>query len=312
MSLSEGPTQLILLTSVARSYYLDGRSKIEIGEALGMSRFKVARLLDAARAAGLVRIEVAEPDAIDVELSTRLRLAFGLRHVVVLPDSEDGIPRERIGKAAAGLLMEVLTERDVLGLAWSRSVNELTNALTRLPPVTVVQLTGALVEPGVVDTSVDLVRRVARLGGGAAHYFYAPTIVSEASTATALHRQPEIRRTFGRFASVTTAVVGVGHWTADGSTVCGAVDRKLREQLARHGVVAELAGILIDQAGEPVESSLSERIIGIDYHQLRAVPETIGLAHGADRSVAVRSAILGGLITSLVTDSSLAKALIDN
>ena len=53
-----GPAQLVLTASVARRYYLDGKSKIEIADEFKVSRFKVARLLDDARASGLVRIEI--------------------------------------------------------------------------------------------------------------------------------------------------------------------------------------------------------------------------------------------------------------
>ena len=63
-----GPAQVVLAASIARRYYLDGRSKIEIADEFGLSRFKVARLLDAARESGLVRIEIRHPGQIDVDL----------------------------------------------------------------------------------------------------------------------------------------------------------------------------------------------------------------------------------------------------
>ena len=44
-----GPAQLVLTASVARRYYLDGKSKIEIADEFKLSRFKVARLLEDAR-----------------------------------------------------------------------------------------------------------------------------------------------------------------------------------------------------------------------------------------------------------------------
>jgi transposase len=49
-----GPASLVLSASVARRYYLDGRSKTEIADEFGLSRFKVARLIETARATGLV------------------------------------------------------------------------------------------------------------------------------------------------------------------------------------------------------------------------------------------------------------------
>jgi transposase len=38
-----------LTVAIARRFYLEGKSKVEIAAELGVSRFKVARLLDAAR-----------------------------------------------------------------------------------------------------------------------------------------------------------------------------------------------------------------------------------------------------------------------
>jgi hypothetical protein len=185
MDITGRPAQLILIASVARRCYLEGRSKVEIADELGLSRFKVARLLDAARSSGLVQIEIADPGGIDVELSERLRNALGLRHAVVVhtPDDSPTTLWQRIGNAAAELLAEIVTDEDVLGLAWSRSVSAMTNALTGLPAIPVVQLTGALVQPDAADSSIDLVRHAARLSGGAAHFFYAPTVVADPTTA---------------------------------------------------------------------------------------------------------------------------------
>jgi DNA-binding transcriptional regulator LsrR (DeoR family) len=301
-----------LIASIARRYYLEGRSKIEIAEELGLSRFKVARLLETARASGLVHIEIANPDMIDVDLSTRLRDAYDLQHAVVVdtPDDNPTILRERLGNAAAELLSEIVTADDVLGLAWSRSVSAMTNALNRLPTIPVVQLTGALVQLDVADSSVDLVRQAARISGGAAHFFYAPTVVPDPATARALRKQPEVARTFGRFGSVTKAVVGVGLWAPGESTVYDAANEKVRRELHRRGVCGEIAGVLIDADGRPAESDLTERMIGISAAQLRAIPEVIGLAYSIARSPAVQAAIRGGFINSLVTHPSLARALV--
>ena len=66
---AEGPAALLLTATVARRYYLDGANKSEIAAELGLSRFKVARLLDHARATGLVRIELDDRGEIDLDLS---------------------------------------------------------------------------------------------------------------------------------------------------------------------------------------------------------------------------------------------------
>src|SRR5947199_9769687 len=136
-----GPAHLVLTASIARRYYLDDVSKVEIAKEYGLSRFQVARLLDHARANGLVKIEISAPGAIDVDLSSRLKRAYGLQHAVVVDTPEGGAAplRRDLGGAAADLVTEIVTTHDVLGLAWSRSVSAMTTALTSLNPVEVVQ-----------------------------------------------------------------------------------------------------------------------------------------------------------------------------
>src|SRR4051794_19699574 len=242
-----GPAQLVLTASVARRYYLDGRSKIEIATEFGLSRFKVARLLDDARASGLVRIEIGHPGAIDIELSGRLMDALGLQHCVVTdtPDEHPVAIREHLGAAAAELLTELITPDDVLGLSWARSVSAMATSVRRLATVPVVQLTGALSRPGVDDSSIELVRDVARVSGGPAYYFYAPMAVPDAATARALRRQPEVAQALARISSVTKAVAGVGAWAPEQSTLYDATGEAERAELAGRGVSADVSGVLI-------------------------------------------------------------------
>ncbi len=308
-----GPAHLVLTASVARRYYLDGRSKVEIAEEFALSRFKVARLLEDARSSGIVRIEIGHPGVIDVELSGRLMEALGLRHCVVTdtPDDHPASLREHLGVAAADLLTELVTPDDVLGLSWARSVSAMATKLHRLAAVPVVQLTGALTRPGVDDSSIELVREVARVSGGPAYFFYAPMAVSDAATARALRQQPEVARAFSLIPSVTTAVAGVGAWAAEQSTLYDATGEAERAELGRRGVCADVSGVLVDACGEPVAAGLTERMIGITAEQMRVVPEVIGIVYGMAKVHAVLAAVRGGMVNSLVTHSTLAAALIE-
>ena len=276
------------------------------------SALPVARLLDAARSSGVVKIEIADPGGIDVELSRRLQEAFGLRHAVVVPRADENPTTlwQRLGTAAAELLAEIVTDEDVLGLAWSRSVSAMTNALTELPTIPVVQLTGALVQPDAGD-------RLHRPGSPRR-----PPV---------RRRRPLLLRPYGR--------TGPSNWTRSAkaarsradlwavqfshqgrrrrrplgpgeSTVHDVIEGKVRRELSRQGVCGEIAGVLFDADGHPVESDLTERMISVSAAQLRAIPEVIALAYGTARSPAVQAAIRGGFINSVVTHPSLARALV--
>lgn len=307
-----GPAEIVLMASAARRYYVDNRSKTDIADELGVSRFKVARLLEAARSSGLVRIEIGWTGDIDVDLSASLQEAYGLAHAIVIstPDSDPKQLRSALGTAAAALLEEIVTADDVLGLAWARSISVMTASLRRLAPAPVVQLTGALVGADTDDSSIELVRDVAALSGGTAYLFFAPHVVADASTAAALRRQPDVARAFSKFGEVTKAVAGVGLWSPGHSTVHDALDDRERQRLRKAGVVAEVSGIMLDTDGNLVKASLRERMIGIEAEQLSAIPEVVGIAYNAVKAPAVRAALRGRLVNALVTHDSMATALL--
>jgi len=313
-----GPSRLVLAATVARRFFVDRATKLEIADELKISRFKVARLLDQALESGLVRIEISYPGIIDIELSSRLQAAFGLRHAIVVdtPDDDESSLRDHLGRAGADLLTEIVEPGDVLGLAWARSVRAVSAHLRRLPPIPVVQLTGALFrsagEHGTPDdSSIDVVRQVAGVSGGRAYLFFAPFLVDDATTAQALRRQPDVGRALAAIGTVTKAVVGIGAWAPGQSTLYDASAESERGALAEQGVCADVGGVFLTEGGTLVHTSLNDRMIGIEVEGMRAIPEVIGVPYGLGKTAAVLAAVRGGVVDSLVTHTALANALLD-
>jgi DNA-binding transcriptional regulator LsrR (DeoR family) len=308
---ADRPSEVVLAARVARQYYLEGVSKVDIAGRLGISRFRVARLLEGARDAGMVRIEIGLPGgSLDAGLSAELCSAFGLRHAFVFnfPDDEEQA-RHRLGEAAGQALTDLLTPRDVLGMSWSRTLSGLAASLTQIPPCPIVQLTGAVPPPDGRDL-LDLVRSVARVGGGPAHVFYAPMLLDDAQTAAAIRGQGDIADAFALVPSVTIAVVAVGAWGPGLSTIYDAITPAEREALAALGVRAELAGVFIGEGGRPVATPLDSRMIVTPGPALERIPFVLAVAWGVAKSPAVHAAIRGGLVHGLVTHTSLARALL--
>ena len=308
---ADRPSEVVLAARVARQYYLEGISKVDIADRLGISRFRVARLLDSARESGLVRIEIGLPGgALDAGLSAELCSVFGLRHAFVFNFPEDGSSlRQRLGEAAGQVLMDLIAPGDVLGLTWSRTLSGLTAALTQLPPCPIVQLTGAVPPPDGRDL-LELVRGVARVGGGTAHVFYAPMLVDDAATATAIRRQSDIAEAFALIPSVTIAVVSIGAWEPGLSTIYDAITPGERAGLAAAGVRAELAGVFIGADGRPLATPLDGRMIVAPVPLFTRIPFVLGVAYDAAKCAAVLAAIGGGLVHGLVTHTSLARGLL--
>jgi DNA-binding transcriptional regulator LsrR (DeoR family) len=309
-----GPAELMQAAAMARRFYLEGKSKIQIADEFGVSRFKVARVLETAVERDLVRIEIRVPAELDADRSDALRARFGLRHVVVVESpseaADDGADPENLGEVAAGLLGELVTEGDVLGLAWGRSTTHMAAALRQLPPCTVVQLTGVY-DAGTADRgSVEAVRRAAEIAGGEAHPVYAPMLLPDPATAAALRHQTGIARAFEYFDKVTVAAVSIGSWEPGISTVHDMLSDAEREHYSSLGVAAEMSAHLFDKNGRRIGRDLGERCITVEAERLRRIPEVVAIAGGQRKAEAIGAVLRSGLVTSIVTDTAAADYLL--
>lgn len=309
-----GPAELVQAAAMARRFYLEGKSKIQIAEEFGVSRFKVARVLETALERDLVRIEIRVPAELDAERSDALRARYGLRHAVVVESpadaSDDAPDPENLGDVAADLLGELVVEGDVLGLAWGRSTIHMAAALNRLPPCTVVQLTGVYDAGTAERGSVEAVRRAAQVSGGEAHPIYAPMLLPDPATAAALRGQTGIARAFEYFDKVTVACVSIGSWAPGVSTVYDMLSKEERAHYASLGAAAEMSAHLFDTDGRRIGRDLGERCITVEADRLRRVPEVVAIAGGRRKAAAIGAVLRSGLVTSLVTDTAAADHLL--
>lgn len=308
---SHGPAWLVQAADIARRFYLEGESKVAISDGLGLSRFKVARILDEARELGLVKVQVHLPAFIDADMSAAVAAHTGVPTIALSPDADGNSVRVELGRLGADLLAEKVSDDDVLGLSCSRTVTAACGALTALPTCEVVQLTGTLAGEDRDSGSVECVRAAAALGGGTAHPVYAPMVLPDEATVRGLSQQASIRKVLDRFPRVSIAMVSIGGWSEDTSTVWSSATAEERKDSLEGGTVGEIGGRLFDASGTAVRTSLDQRILGVDLDRLRDIGEVIALVYGAARAPAAHGALLGGLVDTLVCDHELARALLD-
>jgi DNA-binding transcriptional regulator LsrR (DeoR family) len=257
------------LAEVARLYYVRELTQQQIAQRLGVSRFKVLRLLEQARAEGVVRFQIDEPTPVDDRLARGLEERFGLQQAIVVED--------RVALAAAELLPRLLRSRDVLGVAWGETLAELASHLRPAPPrVPVVQICGAIegLEPGTGPT--ELAARYAAWTGGRFHPLEAPAVADEHALRRAVKPTTEI------FDRVTIAIVGIG---------------------ARKGGTGHVLVHVFDGEGHLVSQ---EHAIALSVAQLRRT-RLVAVAGGNAKRRAVLGALKTGLIDVLVTDAACAR-----
>lgn len=301
-------SELQLAAQAARRYYCDDRTKVDIANELGISRFKVARLLELARSEGIVTIKISDPRGVDLELSDELRKTLGIRRALVLDTVHN--PRVRVGALAAEHLRDIVTPGATVGIAWSRSAQALVEHLHDLPECIIVQLCGVIPQATGEEQNVELVRRAAQNVGGTAVTFYAPLVVPDAATATTLRKQPGIADALRCCDNLSVAVIAVGQWDTGDSTVHDALSAQQRTTFAKRGAVAETCGILVAGDGRPLRDGLQKRTIAVTEAQLRRAGDIVALVSEPHRTPAIRALTKRGLVTTLITHRAVAERLI--
>ncbi|MCL6431090.1 MAG: sugar-binding transcriptional regulator [Anaerolineae bacterium] len=307
-----------LLYKVSVAYYVDDLTQKEIAKRLGLSRIKVSRLLKQAREEGIVQITITPPANPHADLERALESRFGLDEaVVVAANGEDRRSLlQALGPAAAACLVRGLQGNEVIGLTWGTSVLSAVDAAPsrNWPELRVVQVIGGLGQPEADVHGAELVHRLAHSLGGRPRVLPAPGIVPSRLVRDALLADPQIADTLRLAARAHAALVGIGVVTAPDSVVRQAgtilTDAEISELEAR-GAVGDIALRFFDAQGRPIEHEINERVVGLDLEQIRRLPRVIGVAGGPQKLEAIRGALRGRLISTLVTDEQTATRLLE-
>jgi DNA-binding transcriptional regulator LsrR (DeoR family) len=304
-----------LLSKVSTLYYDRDQTQQEIAERLRLSRPTVSRLLHEARQLGIVRITIAAPRGLHIELETLLEDRFKLRTVQVVPTEPGRDPerlRREIGAAAAAYLARTLRPNETIGMSWGATLSAMVQAMASLPSsgVRVVQTLGGIGPPDTEAYAAQLVRRLARLLGAAAVILPAPGIVATPAVRDVLRDDPHVRAALRELDSLDTVFVGLGSLATN--PVLNdehSLPRGTRAELLEAGAVGDIALRFFDARGVPVRTSLDERILGITTEQLRKVPRVVAVAGGPEKADAIFAALGAGIVNVLITDQTTAEAL---
>lgn len=308
-------------SEVARLFFDRQLSKVEIGSRLGISRFRVARLIEQAIESELVRIEFRDIPAVDRALARAIEERFGIDMCVVAggEDGEtDGIGR--VARLAGSVIDELITRDDVVGIAWGSTLAAVVRELPSRsdPSLGVVQLAGSSTSLDRRRDPGELARSLADRLGARHHPLHAPAFVDDPAVRRALVAEPDLAATVAAFDRLTLAIVGIGAMPGDGQT--GGESSLLRsgvlaeEQVARLrglGAVGDLIVHTFDPEGSFVAPDLAERAVAISVDQLRNVPRVVAVAAGRAKATAIRGALRTQLVRVLVTDAATAAAVMD-
>ncbi|MCL4416992.1 MAG: sugar-binding transcriptional regulator [Actinobacteria bacterium] len=307
----------LLKVKIAKLYYQNGLSKIEIGEKLRISRLKVAGLLEDTVKEGIVKIFINEPKESFIDLENELEKRFKIYHAIVAETSIDyESTKKNIGKAAASYLVDTIYDNDVIGVAWGSTTYEAVNYLPdkiKRKNITVVQITGGSNQVPININASELTRRVANIFNAKSYFLHAPVVVKSKEARDILYEEAGIKNTLDMFNKINLAIVGIGTTRPELSSTLykdGFIKKEDFNNSISFDCIGDINSYFYNMKGDECHTILRDRVIAMNLEQLKKVRYVMAVAGSENKTDAIIGALKGRIINIIVTDSKTAEAIL--
>lgn len=311
-----------LLVQLAWLYYVGNKNQEEIANQLGLSRFKINRMLARAREKGLVKIAIQHETAQSLDVAGQIQAAFDLRECIVTPaiavhggnaDEDENNARRAVGIAAASFLERRLRvpEPVTIGLAWGRTIAAMVDELPKLSKadLKIVSLMGSL-SRNARTNPFDCVHSLAQLCEGEAYILPAPFIADSEADYQVIMSQKLVQQALKLARSADFYIASFGDCSKQSFIYHHDLlhDDEI-DQVIKAGAVADMLGKFFDKDGALLDNTLNRRTPSVSYEDIRS-RDVVLLAAGLSKAKALVALLRSGTINRLIVDGDLAAGLL--
>lgn len=306
-----------LLYTIARLYYLENLSQVEISERLNLSRAKVSRLLAKAREEQIVSIQINSPASANVnELETRIKDCFNIDNVLVVSStSEDTTTNlQNTIKHAAPYFQSFLRDGDKIGVAWGYTLLKLAENLQNasLENSSILQIAGNLDNADTNTYANEIIRHFSqKLGVKALNTLPCPVIVENSIIVDLLLHDSKISNIVNQINHIDVAFPNISVPTEESCLWhTGYLSSEKLVHLQNSSSVGSVCCRFIDKNGKIVDSSLDERTISINLDALRNARYSCACIAAENKIPPLIGCLNAGLVNVLAIDSKTAEGLL--
>ena len=302
-----------LAVRAAWLHYAGGLTQADVARRLGVAGVKAHRLIARAVEAGWVKVRIDGPIAELVALEDRLARRFGLDYCEIVPDlSEDSPPYRGMGLAGAAYIQRMIEAlpQGVIGVGHGRTLAAAVKELPRVEATSLrfVSLLGGLTRNYAANPH-DVIHRLAEKTGAQAYVMPVPFFANSVEDREVLLAQRGVSDVFRLATTADLMLVGIGTTEPDAQLV-GSRMVEMAEiiEVREEGGKGEILGHFFDENGRAIRTSLTQRTLSLELDQLRG-RKIVAIAGGSEKTWAIRSVLMSGLLGGLITDERTANAL---
>ncbi len=304
-----------LLIKVATFYYEANLTQTAISKRLNISRPTISNLLKEAREKGIVRITIQHSKMNTNKQQDAIAEMYNLQTVLVAPQAYGTLSnKSSVGNLCANFLEQRAMGINSLGIGWGTTMYEFVQAAsyTSFSHLNIVPLMGGFGINDVKFHSNHLAFQLAEKYNCFVNYFYAPAITESIEVKKTFESTNLIQEIYNQGKKVDLAVVGVGN-PIESSTYrrLGYISEKEKNIIKDTPVIGDVLATFFNRDGNPVSSSISNRMLGITLDDLEVMNEILLIASGAEKAASIKALLNKGFIDHLIIDKDIADELIN-
>lgn len=301
-------------------YYLyeKGYTQTEIAKRLNISRVTLGRLLDEAKAEGMIKFEIVDIRGTmkTLQLEERLRQRFGLQDIKLVdcPNADTDSITKRIASEAATYFEQLVHSNMTIGLTWGRTLSCM---IENLPSDKSIKDLLVYTLVGGSSQSVDfqpnvLAQHIIDKYEGRANILTAPFMCQSEELCTAIKQEPTISSILDASHNLDATLVGIGEAPVRDADHLSdyPFDTAMINELVDAQAAGDICGNFFDIHGRLCETTLKNRIVSIDIRELPNHKQVIGIGGGGKKVNSILGALNGHYLHVLITDVQTAEKVL--
>lgn len=310
-----------LMIKICDMHYNQNMSQKAIATALELSRPTISRIIANAREKGIVTITIKNLDAGNyVDLEHKIETIYNLKEVIVADHKDSPAEQKKaLGEVTSKYLTRVIHDRNIVGVSMGTTLRAVVNQVQAdgggdAKDVFFVPMIGGMGNLNAELHSNSLVQDLAKAYDGKFIPMFAPARVANRMIRREFLSEASIAKVTQMCDNLDVALVGIGYPSRNSAIMAtGYYTREeMRHMKEDRHVTGDICMQFYDTSGSTEPYHKENTVIGMEIKKLRKVPHSIGVAAGELKLPAIKGAINGRYINTLITDANTAKLLAEN
>ena len=304
------------LYEIAKSYYVEGLTQLEIGKKMNSSRIGISRALKKCLREGIVEIKINNPNSF-YEMEERIKDKFNLKDVkIVNYDDDNDKLFINLARGVSNLMDDIVSKNDYIGIGWGKTLSYVNiETKDKYPNKTFVSLIGGYGNIPIERHSNNITSKISNIYNAKSMLLLTPSLIEDKQMKDMILKDRTIKEVFKAYKKLQCAIISIGSFQDIESSIyrSGYFLKEDFNEIKENDICMDMvSSIFVNTKGEEKKLNILDRFIGIDGEDLKNIPNVVAVGGGKKKECSILMAVKKGYVSTLITDEKTGEYILNN